>query len=174
MILFCTRLRSDTRGSVYVEALSMLPVLIILWVSVVFTHHIDDTAQQSRLASRQCAWEYTEGNCESVPPSCKSEPTLGEPMEDDTDIKSKIESRDGADNDKDSTKGFGNGIMEMIGDIFGKPAEIRDVRDVRAPELYGGGAARQASKQYLLCNEKEVDFLKKALEVGGKLAGDVW
>lgn len=172
MILFCTKLWRDTQGSVYVEALSMLPVLIILWVSVVFTHHLDDAAQQSRLAARQCAWEYTEGNCETVPPACKAEPQLGEPLQDTTDIKSKITSRDGSG--EDNTGSFGQGIVEMIGEIFGRPAEIRDTRDVRAPELYGGKVARQTSKQYLLCNEKETNFLKKALEVGAQLAGGVW
>ncbi len=172
---FYTSLGRNIEGSVYVEALSMLPVLLILWIGVLFTYHLDDAEQQSRLAARQCAWEYTEGNCENVPPSCKETPESGGAMEDDTEIKTKLEQA-GENREKDSNKisDMGSSIAGIIGDIFGAPVTIKDSRSVSIPGRFGGGTAKKTTSYYLLCNEKEVNFLDKALELAGTLASDIW
>lgn len=165
---FFTNLKGNTHGSVYVEALSILPVLVILWVGVVFTHQLDDAEQQSRLSARQCAWEYSEGNCENVPPSCHMDPEQGAPMEDTTEVKSKIENKD------TGNASLGSAITSIIGELFGAPFSVKDTKNVQIPRMFGGKTAKKTGHQYLLCNEKEVDFLQKALQLGGKLAGDVW
>jgi hypothetical protein len=63
-------MRGRARGAAMVEAVVMLPVLVLLLVSVRFVASRKAAAQAALAAARECALQHALGGCEGVPPGC--------------------------------------------------------------------------------------------------------
>src|ERR1700690_2403507 len=58
------------RGAAMVEAVVVLPVLIILFVSVFYVRNQVLARQAAESKARACAWAFSMNNCNAVPPGC--------------------------------------------------------------------------------------------------------
>jgi len=61
------------RGAIYVEALVMIPVLVTLWVIVLFIERGNSVDNETVERSRYCAWRFATDECEGTPPGCDIE-----------------------------------------------------------------------------------------------------
>lgn len=63
-------LRSCQRGAMYVEALVMIPLLVVLWIIVVFLEQGNTVDNDVVEDARYCAWRYAVNRCEGGAPRC--------------------------------------------------------------------------------------------------------
>ncbi|QQR90968.1 MAG: pilus assembly protein [Myxococcales bacterium] len=173
MTLYCTKKRRSQLGAVYAEALIMLPVLLILWVGVLFMHSQYYQNQQARLVARQCAWEYSEKGCEGPKPSiCPEDPEtqngyedLPDPLQYMDNKSDQLEKRD-RESQFETYKNPISDALEVDKGLFGSPVKVVASKHVERPSLFGGGKKATQAKQYLMCNEAEKNFLEKAINIG--------
>ena len=62
----------DSRGSMAVEFLVILPVLMLLWRAVGALHGVNATAAGAAADTRTCAWRAAMKGCLEVPPGCEA------------------------------------------------------------------------------------------------------
>lgn len=161
-----TTLWRDERGAAYVEALSIIPFFLIVWVGLNFMYNIRLEKQARYAGARTCAWEWSNQGCEGEKPkSCIDSTSGGEK-----------ETEDFGGQQRQMTNMLretqdGNWANKVIGAIFGESFETQSEGTVTIPGRFGGGQGKIRSNYYLLCNERpqEVgDIVKKvACELPG-------
>ena len=66
------RSRPQQRGSVYVEMLFILLLMITIWLLMAFIHDSKKSAVVTQRAARECAWQYAMSGCQATPaPECE-------------------------------------------------------------------------------------------------------
>ena len=62
------------RGSVYVEMLFILPLMITIWLLMTFIYDAKKSAVGTQHVARECAWQFALSGClASLPPECQVE-----------------------------------------------------------------------------------------------------
>jgi hypothetical protein len=145
-----------------VEALVVLPVLIILFVSVFYVRNQVLARHAAESKARACAWAFSMNNCNAVPPGCdelvrvvRAGGPLGKKVGDALD---------------DATGGFAGPIVTkvlkpVLDAAFGKALDANTQFSYERPVLYGGGTQSAHGGYYLACNlapETLMDVAKDA------------
>lgn len=157
--------RKKRSGAVYVEALILIPFLLIVWACIYYL--IDKHHAQNANASlvRRCAWQYAQQSCEGdVPEECSS--IVGEKSE-------SIEDTSGI---LGALQKIPGGFDKMFGAIFGEGFSANTKTTLKVPNTLGGGTQTLSGKdfgQYLLCNEKKTTLGQVAKDAACDLAKSI-
>lgn len=150
--------RSRRRGTASVEAVILLPLLVLLFLGVLYLRDVFLGVQRADLEARTCAWLYSDNGCTSVPPGCEGlvGPASSEVEVDSSVLQAFDEGARRAVEEGDAS-GF---VQEVIGSVlgpaldeaFGNALEGRgQVRIERSP-LFGGDVLTLFSRFRLSCN----------------------
>jgi hypothetical protein len=154
--------RYSCRGAASVEAVVVLPVFVIIFVSVFYIRGQVLSRQAAESKARTCAWAYSVKNCNEIPPGCESvlQVVSGAGQVDD-----KIEEK--------LAKAKAGIVAPVIAKIlepalkaaFGRALDARTQQFYERPALYGGGTATSSGSYHLACNltpETPLDVAKDA------------
>ena len=154
------RFQRTERGAASVEAVVVLPVLIILFVSVFYVAGQVLGQQAAERQARACAWAYSMNNCTSVPAGC-----------DATLVSAAAPLTKGLE-DALSKAGAGiaapvvSSVLRPFLDLaFGQALDAKTEVIYERPALYGGGTQSTHGGYHLACNlqpETLVDVAKDA------------
>lgn len=146
------RLIQDTRGLATVEAAVVLPVFIFIFAGLVYMHRLYSAKLETMVMARECAWAYSNGGCEALPPGCEVVDHGGDllgMLTDEPEHHEKVSAMRGIEVGGD-----------LLGGMMGLDSGFSTTasREYRAPSVYGGGTKSTSSNYSLLCNEKEKGF----------------
>jgi hypothetical protein len=74
------------RGSLFVEFLVYMPLLLLIWWLIMFVHDVGRAGLQTSRAVRECAWLYAADGCREVPPQCRGVELGGTRETDDAEL----------------------------------------------------------------------------------------
>jgi len=157
-----TRKTRLSRGAASVEAVIVLPVLIILFVSVFYVRNQVLARQAAERQARTCAWAYSMNNCSAVPPGCSAQIVSAAGP-----LGGKIEGK--------LSKASGGIAGPVVNDVldpvlraaFGKALDAKSQVPYERPAIYGGGTQTASGGYHLACN-----LTTETLEYVGKDAWD--
>jgi hypothetical protein len=159
-----SRSRARARGAASVEAVVVLPIFLVLFISVFYVRDQVITKQAAQERARTCAWLYSANNCEFdenlMPAECK-------------DVVSEVPIASDAAKaitDKLTGDGFFQDIVSKmidsaLEDAFGRAIDVTVQRSVERPALYGGNSQAMTGEYHLACNLKpktKLDVAKDA------------
>lgn len=156
--------RVRARGAASVEAVVVLPVFLILFISLFYVRDQVLARQATQEQARTCAWLYSANNCEfdanSMPAYCDGVLSKAPFGSDATK----------AVTDKLIGKGTVNDVINEMLDsavetVFGDAIDVKVAQEVARPELYGGKTQAVAGEYHLACNLKpkeKIDIAKDA------------
>ncbi|MFW5875983.1 MAG: TadE/TadG family type IV pilus assembly protein [Myxococcota bacterium] len=154
----------DTRGSAYVEAVIMLPVLVVLFGAMVYVRKAYVERQARLVAARSCAWQYANDGCEGDPPDeCRvaGETDMGDQggtrQEDSGDDMEGVLSSPGSDPSALDRLTEFPVLGEVFQTVFGKAVAVESTGEVERPEVLGGQTQSIAGGYYVMCNDKNKD-----------------
>jgi hypothetical protein len=163
------------RGVASVEAVVVLPVFVIIFISLFYLRDLAVTKQAAEEHARTCAWLYSAKDCEGeVPEGCgdvlapASAPSVIAP-----DVEEAF--NEGVkDLEKGKTPSGGKlvsgAIAPLIGSAleaaFGRAIEADARHTVEKPALFGGGQRTVQGRYHLACNLQPT--------IPGKVAEDAW
>jgi hypothetical protein len=147
------RRRIRGRGAASAEAVIVLPIFLVLFISIFYVRDQVLAKQAAQESARTCAWLYSWNNCQFdatlMPAECKDAAT---------------EVPIGADAAKAVTQkltgdGFFNDIVtgmldEALRAAFGRATDVKISRQVAKPALYGGKTQTLSGEYHLACNLK--------------------
>jgi len=157
-----------TRGTATVEAVVMLPVLILLLLGVGYTSRAFSHALESNDLARLCAQRYALMGCkhkDQLPKECHDVFS----MANDPPLKASKETArlNKAENEESvqESKSRSNLLTKILDSLFGKGVIAKTKAKVKRPGLLGGGTSPIYSSSYALCNTDPVpaDNLAKEL-----------
>lgn len=163
-----SRKTQKTRGTATVEAVVMLPVLILLLLGVGYTSRAFSYSLESNDLARLCAQRYAIMGCkhaERLPTECQGafSKTKDPPLP-DSDETAKLKN---AENDEDVQKATSRSTLltKILDSLFGKGVIAKTKANVTRPGMLGGGTSPVYSSSYALCNTVPVpaDNLAKEL-----------
>ena len=144
------------------EVVVVLPAFIVVFVSVFYVRSQVLSRQAVEAKARTCAWAYSVGNCDEIPPGCEGivQPVDGA-GQDDEGIKDAL---------KNATGGLVGPVIATVIDpalkaAFGRALDANAKQYFQRPSLYGGGTATTSGSYHLACNlatETLVDVAKDA------------
>ena len=154
------RSRGRQRGAAMVEAVIVIPVLVLIWASLYYLGELFATQQALEAKARSCAWLYSTNNCQFVPAGC-DEKLLTKSEGSVDDVSPKV--RDALE---DSGRKVLNGgdtddVLETVaGKLVGGPllaaftssVDAKVTRDVEQPAAFGGGLKTVTGRYHLACN----------------------
>ena len=164
MTAICIRPRHNScRGTASVEAVIVLPVFIIIFVSVFYVRGQVFSRQAAETKARTCAWAYSMKNCSEIPPGCEG---VLQVVSGAGQVDGKIE--------KALSGATGGLVGPVIAKVlepalkaaFGRSLDASTQESYQRPALYGGGTATSSGSYHLACNLTP----ETALEV----AKDAW
>ena len=150
------------RGTATFEAVIVLPVLVILFVSVFYVRSQVLARQASESKARTCAWAYSMNNCNSDPPGCEG---LVRVVRESGPIADKVSQAAGK-----ATGGVAGPVVKRvlspaIDAAFGRALDSSTQQSYERPPLYGGGTESASGSYHLACNltpETPLDVAKDA------------
>jgi hypothetical protein len=163
LLPFRSRSRSRSRGAASVEAVVVLPIFLLLFISVFYVRHQALAKQAAQERARTCAWLYSANNCEFdpslMPAECDSAMTKA-PF---------ASAAAKAVTDKLTGDGFFHDVVNKMLDsaletVFGDAIDVKVERKVARPVLYGGDTQAVAGEYHLACNLKPKDKIDIATE----------
>ncbi len=144
--------RSACWGTASVEAVVVLPVFIIIFVSVFYVRSQVLSRQAAETKARTCAWAYSMINCEDAyPPGCEVVLQPGNGAGRVTDTVGNAIS--GVASDRAGPV-ITNVLQPAIDTVFGSSLDARTKQSYQRPALYGGGTATSSGSYHLACNLK--------------------
>ncbi len=159
------RAARDSRGTASVEAVVVLPVLIILFVSVFYVRNQVFARQAAESKARACAWAFSMNNCDDhkIPVGCEGlvgVVSAAGPLNDQVE---KALSK--------ATGGIAGSIVTnvlepVLGAAFGQALDANTKFSYERPALYGGGTQSAHGGYHLACN--------LAPETLSQVAMDAW
>ncbi len=144
---FRERTKRCGRGAASVEAVVVLPVLIILFASVLYVRTQVLGRQAAESQARACAWAYSMNNCTSVPVGCNARlvsagASLGGQVE-------SALSEAGAGIAAPIVSAVLRPFLELA---FGQALDAKTDVAFERPALYGGGTRSVHGGYHLACN----------------------
>jgi hypothetical protein len=145
------RAKGAARGAAMVEAVVVLPVLIILFVSVFYVRNQVLARQAAESKARMCAWAFSMSNCDMdrVPAGCEGfvgVVSAGGPLGDR--VNGEL---------SNATYGIAGPIVEVVLKpvlvaAFGQALDAKTDVSYERPGLYGGGTQSAHGGYHLACN----------------------
>lgn len=167
-------LRRGERGVAMVEAVIVVPVLILLWISLYYAGGLFLAQQKTEVTARSCAWLYSANNCDQMPAACAdylTDTTASSvpPQIDEVLEHGAQDALNGGD-----VKGI---LGQVVGELVAAPlaaaftsaVDAKVDQQLKQPATYGGGIKTVSGKYHLACNlrhdtpEKMADRAWKSL-----------
>ena len=151
------------RGAAMIEAVIVLPILLLTWAGVSFMRERFLGRQQALLAARRCAWAHAVSGCGQPPEGCTSEAQLAaEPAQGSAAIMH-------AARDRSAMKSIDvfNDIPvlgEVLGALFGSQTGASAVACTPLPWDRERGLVDRV-ELVVGCNERPRNVLRAALDV---------
>lgn len=132
-----------------VEAVVVLPVLIILFVSVFYVRSQVLARQTAESKARACAWAYSMNNCNAIPPGCEQ---LVRAVDAAGPLNDKIEEK--LSNVSGGIAGplVSSILRPMLDAALGRAVDANTEISYDRPALYGGGTQSAHGGYRLACN----------------------
>jgi hypothetical protein len=140
-----------------VEAVIVIPVLVLLWISLYYLGALFGNAQAAQEQARSCAWRYSANNCQAVPPGCEGVLTDATSAVVAPDVERALQ--DGAD--RALRGGDAKGIVgTIVGQLVAGPlmaaftsgTDAKVERSVEKPPTYGKEPSVVRGSYHLACN----------------------
>jgi hypothetical protein len=141
-----------------VEAVIVIPVLLLLWVSLYYLADQFATRQSAAMTARSCAWLYSANNCTEVPAGCGDFLT---PSRSSADVSPDVSNALNEGASKALEGGDAEGIVGAVvsnlvaGPLiaaFTRSVDATVAKDVQQPAVYGGGVKTVTGHYHLACN----------------------
>jgi hypothetical protein len=158
-----------------VEAVIVIPVLILLWASLYYAGGLALSRQQGEATARSCAWLYSSNNCDrqklmQVAPECDavlSDTTASSVPSDiqDTLNQGVENAMDGGDAKGIVASVVGQLVVAPLAAAFTSSVDAKSDLELSRPTLYGGGIQVVSGRYYLACNlphERPEDVASRA------------
>lgn len=147
------RQRIRRRGAASVEAVVVLPVFIVLFISLFYVRDQVLAKQAAQERARTCAWLYSWNNCQFdeklMPAECDRKATEAPIGADAAEAVTEKLTGDGFF--KDIVSGM---LDEALEAAFGRATDVKISREVTKPALYGGKTQALTGEYHLACNLK--------------------
>lgn len=150
--------RRQQRGVAMLEAVIVIPVLLLLWVSLYYLADQFISRQSAAMTARSCAWLYSANNCREVPAGCgdflqesrgsaEVSPDVNDALEDGAE-----EALQGGDAKGIVGAVVGKLVAGPLMEAFTRSVDATVTKDVQQPAAYGGGVKKVAGRYHLACN----------------------
>lgn len=142
-----------------VEAVIVIPVLILLWVSLYYAGGLALTQQKTEATARSCAWLYSAGSCdeENIPAGCQDyvhnthvssvPPKIADALD---------QGAQNAMNGGDAKGIVGSIVANLVAAplvaAFTSAVDSRVDQQMAQPAAYGGGIKVVTGQYHLACN----------------------
>jgi hypothetical protein len=153
--------RHRCRGAASVEAVVVLPIFVIVFISLFYLRDIAVTKQAAEEHARMCAWLHSANNCpEEVPAGCEdvlapaSAPSVIAPGVEEAfnDGVKRLEQGETPSGGKLVSGAIAPLIGSALEAAFGRATEADAQRTVEKPVLFGGGQRTVRGRYHLACN----------------------
>lgn len=147
------RQRIRRRGAASAEAVVVLPIFIVLFISLFYVRDQALTKQAAQERARTCAWLYSWNNCQFdeklMPAECEKKATEAPIGADAANAVTEKLTGDGFFND------IVSGMLdEALEAAFGRATDVKISREVTVPALYGGKTQTLTGEYHIACNLK--------------------
>jgi hypothetical protein len=152
-----------SRGVASVEAVLVLPLFVIFFVSLFYVRDLVVARQSAEAKTRTCVWLYSNENCDRVPPGC--EQTLLALRAAAEKVDGRIESALSGASIWPISIIVSNILEPVLRAAFGKAVAANTPLTYQRPPLYGGDTGVATGSYYLACNitpKTERDIVKEA------------
>jgi hypothetical protein len=141
-----------------VEAVIVIPILLLLWVSLYYLADQFASRQSAAMTARSCAWLYSANNCEEVPPGCgdflqesrgsaEVSPDVNDALQGGADA-----ALQGADAQGFVASVVSNLVAGPLLAAFTRSVDATVTLEVKQPIAYGGGLKQVTGRYHLACN----------------------
>ncbi len=161
------------RGAAMVEAVIVIPVLILLWVSLYYAGGLALTQQRTEATARSCAWLYSANSCDEskVPAGCQdyvhnTHASTIPPKIADTLNQGAQNAMNGGDAKGIVGSIVGSLVMAPLAAAFTNAVDARVEQQMPQPAAYGGGIKVVTGQYHLPCN--------LAHDTPAEMAGRAW
>lgn len=158
--------RCRARGAASVEAVVVLPIFLVLFISVFYVRDQVLGRQAAQERARTCAWLYSANNCEfdahSMPADCEGVTTEA-PFGSEA-VKTVTDKLTGSGKVHDVINAM---LDKAIETVFGNAIDTKVQHEVARPALYGGDTQVMVGEYHLACNLKKKEKLDIAMEAWG-------
>ena len=136
---------SDERGSVFIEFLFFLPIIVLIWTLLGFVYQAKHTAVDVQNTGRECAWKFALSGCKgSLPAKCQG----GSPGRiDDTIVRAT------GSGSFESLPSRVPAIAPNYSSLIGKGTTLKAEREVTRPPILGG-STMAVGKFGTMCGEE--------------------
>lgn len=146
------------RGVASVEAVIVIPFLILIYFGVVFVHARYDARQRAWSSARGCAWLYSQRGCKGeLPTECGAAVSGPAELPENADLDEAARGDQVQAEDEDSQKVVDKQNMllgEPRGSLFGEYVTVTASVEFQSPALFGGTRSASAP-YYVACNLEE-------------------
>jgi hypothetical protein len=155
-----------------VEAVIVIPVLLLIWVSLYYLGELFVAKQALEEKARSCAWLYSANNCQEIPAGCAGVLTDSSGSAAvDPDVQNALEGGAQAALEGADAKGIvGTIVGELVAgpliSVFTSSVDAKATKDIAQPASYGGGLKRVEGRYHLACNIETT--------TPAKMASDAW
>jgi hypothetical protein len=153
----CLKVRS--RGAASVEAVVVLPVFVILFVSMFFVRDLTYAKLAADQEARRCAWLYSANDCSTVPIGCEGVVQGTRRGAINPDVNSAIGDAEKALSEGVSGNGLGavkqvlqNLVIDALAQAFTLSLDSQKLVEQERPRLFGGGKSQITGTYRLACN----------------------
>ncbi len=173
---------SNQRGVATVEAVVVLPVFVIIFISLFYVRDIAVAKQAAEEHARTCAWLYSAQDCEgAVPAGCDDvltdapapsviAPDVDKAFHDGLDALEQGAKDGKAPSSAKGGKLVSGAIAPLVGSAleaaFGRAIDANTDHPVTRPALFGGGQRAIQGRYHLACNLHPT--------TPGEVAKDAW
>lgn len=144
----CMTRYSRSRGAASVEAVVILPVLVILLASIYYVRNQSVAKMAAETKARACSWDFSKNNCNSVPAGCEGfvkeargggavTKSVDNALTGDFGIVGKV---------------LSNVLNPVLKKVYGRSLEANTQVSFGRPAIYGGGTSTVQGTYHLACN----------------------
>jgi hypothetical protein len=142
--------RLRRRGAASVEAVIVLPIFVLLFISLFYVRDQVVARQATQSQARTCAWLYSWNNCDksALSPECQAVVTDEAFFNDAT---AELSEKLGGGLVGDALKGILDPVLEAA---FGRALDAQVSKEIPRPAIYGGKTQNVSGSYHLACNLK--------------------
>lgn len=154
--------RLRERGAAMVEAVVVIPVLILLWVSLYYAGRLALTQQKMERSARSCAWLYSANNCDreqlvAIAPECDALLSDGAAAVVPPEIEDTLEQGAQAAMNGGDAQGIVQSVISglvvtPLAAAFTSAVDAKAEQELPKPTAYGGGVKIVTGRYHLACN----------------------
>jgi hypothetical protein len=138
----------DRKGSLMIEFLIFMPLLLLLWWLMMHVHEIGVAGLQTARSVRECAWFNAVNGCNQVPPQCAGVRLSARRETDDADLHARAS----------SFRQLGSALPPLaseMDDLHGDEFDATRTTPVARPPFLGGSRRISRGAQ-LMCEDRDL------------------